>query len=750
MLYKIHAEHVEDLYQYPEKRRQFGKNENLELTLGSLHSNAMKLIYFLVFNGVMNILKEDYERLAEICQKPYKELTNLDLNDFQNILNRSTFNKAACLRFIGNVLVDQSINTFFTLLVLKNLNLAKVPFEILFPKHDEITDDTKNDSISPEQPSQLQDATRSHALGIIDSHYKPNLKALSYTLSEDKKEIIIYYGHALTPIGLATIQKISAELKVKYQDETAEDLAKTIDNINKTFKKGKKPTSYTFDNAIDPNVINCPNQHNGYVITFVHAGTPEGAPQTNVINLDNDNMLGYRTLISAKRSDLLPDLTSKETKRKFRRNAEAIAATSSATTEQPAASSSQAETRSRAPVKRELTDYPNEPSKPTAPSIDWEQRYAMQAEQRINHLLLFQQRNNAATAIQAEAIPSKAQTLQLQAAELLVDSNDMFATGDHIPTNMTAQGFFSHDPETGLQALKDHIADRHWITHLGGATIPGKVEPVPHIAAQIYTFIENANKDQNDNEVIPDWEVTRYIVVTALKKACLENHFTRSADTQTWLETLQTATKAYQAPQQKILQHDWKTNLGGEAFWDDLGWDDIENKVQMGEKIPHTLAKIRSIIANAQQYQNGTGIISKPNWEATKNLILTFAKHSAENRSFFRTDETQKIIVKIVNQFEATGAKQKLEDIKAQIIAPVDPMNKNVNAVIYSVGFFSKTIQNPENENGQIEISRKEKEILDIIQLAQDEQLQLPWTSALEQVNRLIENSNNLSFLKNF
>lgn len=70
-----------------------------------------------------------------------------------------------------------------------------------------------------------------------DHHYKLKLKVLSYTLSADKKDIVIY-SHA--GIGLQTIRALAEKLGIKYQAHTALALAATIDTINARFQEHVK------------------------------------------------------------------------------------------------------------------------------------------------------------------------------------------------------------------------------------------------------------------------------------------------------------------------------------------------------------------------------------------------------------------------------------------------------------------------------------------------------------------------------
>lgn len=71
--------------------------------------------------------------------------------------------------------------------------------------------------------------SRDEVLKIINLSYKPRLKALSYILAEDGSEISIF-SHA--GIDIKAIEAIAKKLNVPFKDDTAFELAETIDNIN--------------------------------------------------------------------------------------------------------------------------------------------------------------------------------------------------------------------------------------------------------------------------------------------------------------------------------------------------------------------------------------------------------------------------------------------------------------------------------------------------------------------------------------
>jgi hypothetical protein len=93
-----------DIYQYPPKVDLHTNDKGAQCTTGDLHGNSMKLLYLLISHGVLqNISKEDYAELTEIYRKNTLDLEKEDLNRFNSILAKATWNKdAAAIRLIGD------------------------------------------------------------------------------------------------------------------------------------------------------------------------------------------------------------------------------------------------------------------------------------------------------------------------------------------------------------------------------------------------------------------------------------------------------------------------------------------------------------------------------------------------------------------------------------------------------------------------------------------------------------------------
>lgn len=225
--------------------------KDIEITIGDLHGNAVKLLFLLIKHGIATgITAEDYQNFVKLYKKDSKKFTQEDLQDFNHFLNKIQFQSEGLIRLIGDELADRGQNDYFTLRIFQKLRQNHVPFEVLISNHGvELVEayETK-DNFNPPRLAYVHSQsayhlqqwiesgliTRQEVIELIEEAYKPALKAISYSLTEDKAHITIY-SHA--GIGLNTIEEIAQKLGVPYKDKTAVELGNTIDVINIKFQE---------------------------------------------------------------------------------------------------------------------------------------------------------------------------------------------------------------------------------------------------------------------------------------------------------------------------------------------------------------------------------------------------------------------------------------------------------------------------------------------------------------------------------
>ncbi|CDZ77016.1 hypothetical protein BN59_01295 [Legionella massiliensis] len=214
------------------------------VSLGDLHGNALKLIYSLIEEGFLHINREDYDILKTIYFKPVQELTEKDLSEFKQIIQKANMSKKRALTLIGDDLADRGQNDYFTLLVLQKLQLEGINLEVLLSNHGvEFIQDYEREQFSGHydlgagQGESLwnmyylirQNLVDEHEIRtIVEQSYRPLIKALNYTVSLPNE--LTLFSHA--PIGLETVKAIAEKFNLPYLDTHLSDLIKTIEAIN--------------------------------------------------------------------------------------------------------------------------------------------------------------------------------------------------------------------------------------------------------------------------------------------------------------------------------------------------------------------------------------------------------------------------------------------------------------------------------------------------------------------------------------
>lgn len=305
-----------------------GTKEATNITIGDLHANFVKLLFFLKHEGICDVADDIYKRLLELYFISPQVISVTELDEFCTLLEDITIiNTNTLVRLIGDELADRGNQDYFILKLLRHFIKQGVHFEILLSNHglefieayesfdeDELFvpksgmfllyDDLLNHSMNGlERLLERELISPIEVLRLIELYYKPSLKLISYTLDPHTPGIILY-AHA--PIGLEIIRGLAFRFEVPYEDHTLLHLAKTLDQINQAFdvyvKQNKIHELYhedDFSNYIyaitwnrDYDILERPEQVNGYRIEYVH-GHDSRDPQQMEPHIHNlDNLLG--------------------------------------------------------------------------------------------------------------------------------------------------------------------------------------------------------------------------------------------------------------------------------------------------------------------------------------------------------------------------------------------------------------------------------------------------------------------------
>ena len=320
-----HTSHEQVDLTIPPQFNSANPKNTKQITLGDLHSNAIKLIHTLTRHGICRIDPEDYQQLLSLYQK--ENPTEADKTAFRNCLRTKIkiTNTNTLVRLIGDTMADRGKNDLYVLAILDLLHSKNVPVSTLLSNHDielmlayeaykktnASTLDTRDTiGIIPEQKCSLK--ALSDSIGdvgktcspaifkkLMDETYLPSVKLIDYSLSNTTPTHITLFTHA--PIQLSSIEAAAKALGAAYDGTTPERLAHSIDVINQAFQerlqRGELNTLYDGhspspiyslisdrEENLESGSEDIPAEH----ITFVYGHTNAGVPtRDNIVRLDN-------------------------------------------------------------------------------------------------------------------------------------------------------------------------------------------------------------------------------------------------------------------------------------------------------------------------------------------------------------------------------------------------------------------------------------------------------------------------------
>ena len=326
----------------------YSLDKNCQLTIGDLHGNALKLLYFLVRESIFEITPEAYQDLVAIYYKDLSEITRNDLDEWCRLLRGVSAKETSSnrlIRLIGDELADRGANDYFVLKLLEKLGNSAIPYEIIISNHGFEFLSVYEQGLETyysylEKPPGEFAVSLSHlralvakkivSMGDIDylvkTYYQPYLKVLGYScFAESSLERLLgitIYSHA--PIGFETIRALARDMRVEYRDETAVLLAETMDRINhafaivamnnallQTYGDELKKQVDVYDIPMEYPLLRClwarnyslkdppKNLQNNYLLFYVHGhdqgGKVDAHFQSFVTNLDNNFGKGQGT-----------------------------------------------------------------------------------------------------------------------------------------------------------------------------------------------------------------------------------------------------------------------------------------------------------------------------------------------------------------------------------------------------------------------------------------------------------------------
>lgn len=327
-----------DINVYPTEIRN---PEGKCISCGDLHGNALKLLYFLIAEGVCSFkdvfhyqeIAKLYNRHSQLLEKKnYKRLIS-DIKEFKKLLSYVIYNtKVAKIYFIGDETADRGHNDWFTLWIFKSLAEATISFSIMLSNHGFeflknylskfvnvktfITSETCVRSlfnleklINLSATVRQNEVSREQVCELAKNYYIPNLKLLCYSPAPSVETDLAVYHHA--PVAMEVITGIAEKLKIRFTIIIIKDLCVLIDKINQFFSEKRDVVinhimdEYKFFEQVGHTTIpadypflrliwNRTNTHDAFLkahpqLTFVHGhdGYEDHPEYKNLINLDS-------------------------------------------------------------------------------------------------------------------------------------------------------------------------------------------------------------------------------------------------------------------------------------------------------------------------------------------------------------------------------------------------------------------------------------------------------------------------------
>jgi hypothetical protein len=217
-------------------------NPGSEVSIGDLHGNTVKMIYFLVHEGGLKFKNaSDYQSLVRIYEQG-ADLTPEVAAEFRAILARAApgDSPGVKFRFIGDMLADRGKNDALTLLTLQRMNELHMDYEVILSNHDLVFMQAV-DGLGMGQAASFvnyerflnKSGAQTIYQDILDQAYYPKLKLLSYAATQEGK--LSLFSHA--PINLDAIQAVARIFGVPVTPPIpSANLPGLIDQINRAFQ----------------------------------------------------------------------------------------------------------------------------------------------------------------------------------------------------------------------------------------------------------------------------------------------------------------------------------------------------------------------------------------------------------------------------------------------------------------------------------------------------------------------------------
>jgi hypothetical protein len=302
-----------DIRLYPSKPAQAPQESDV-IVVGDLHGNALKLIYTLITEGVIDLSLEHYDTFSVLYQyydqHEQKRFSPQNYQTFVDIIQLIKVINFPRVLFLGDELCDRQVSDLLTLLIFEQLDKQKLNFEVMLSNHGlgflsaylndfefdvlsssnrliksrrcvmrhthTIADLSRNsqqrslnhlaamlhESERVDTKQNTMSDLRERIIEIVKHAYLPRLRILAASIEPLEMSMpmqsptVNLYSHAV--INLDVVAQLAKFFNVPYQDQAPQHLLETINKINATFAKQPEVylTGLFSDELLDDESIN--------------------------------------------------------------------------------------------------------------------------------------------------------------------------------------------------------------------------------------------------------------------------------------------------------------------------------------------------------------------------------------------------------------------------------------------------------------------------------------------------------------
>lgn len=240
-----------DIEKYPECSDS--SDDNSLLVFGDIDGNAIKLLHFLVREGILKMPATDYATLVRLCRISPNKISESDIAGIKEIISTAKAN-ATCpeIIFLGDEVSDRGPYDNVTLYLFEKLHKENIKYTIIESNHGAeflsqfayglerenitlFTDEYHHfgNSLHNLQTLIDNDIVNLYTIEeIIETHYLPTKRLLHYSIRDS--DAFMLFSHA--PVDISALFNLADYFKVPFEVDTPAQMGAMISSINQIYQ----------------------------------------------------------------------------------------------------------------------------------------------------------------------------------------------------------------------------------------------------------------------------------------------------------------------------------------------------------------------------------------------------------------------------------------------------------------------------------------------------------------------------------